>query len=367
MDLTQFAAWVRAEATGWDQLGRLPEHAVKAVAGQGLLGIDVAEEHGGHGGTPFDLGEACAQLGAVCSAVRGLVTVQGMVAAALARWGTVSQRELWLPALAHGEHVAGFAATEQEAGTDLTAVSTVIEPAGPMVTVTGAKRWVTCGQSATVFLVLGVLDGLPATVLVESDRQGVVVEPVRDQLGMRAAGIAHVRFGSVRAPKDNLVAPKGFGLSHVAATALDHGRFTVGWGCVGMAEACLDDAAAHAVRRTQNGVALAEHQLVRSMLARATVDTDAARRQCLAAAKARQDGEPDAIAKTVIAKYAAARTAAAVSSDAVQILGSAGCDPGSRAGRFYRDAKVMQIIEGAEQVSELHIADHLLRRYRRNQ
>ncbi|WP_078621468.1 acyl-CoA dehydrogenase family protein, partial [Streptomyces aurantiacus] len=306
-------------------------------------------------------GEACARIGGVCSALRGLVTVQSMVGAALLRWGTAEQRERWLPALARGELLAAFAATETEAGSDLAAVTTAVEEEGDAYTVTGEKRWITFGEVADVFLVLGSAGGRPAAVLVEADRTGVLREPVRGQLGMRAAQLAHVRFDRVRVPRENAVAPPGFGLSHVAATALDHGRFTVAWGCVGMAEACLDAAADHAARRAQGGVVLAEHQLVRSLLGRAAVDSRAARELCLRAARLREAGDPDAIAETVAAKYAAAHAATAVAGSAVQILGAAGCAPDSPVGRYYRDAKVMEIIEGSAQVSELHIADHLLR------
>ncbi|MFD9637448.1 acyl-CoA dehydrogenase family protein, partial [Streptomyces violascens] len=107
----------------------------------------------------------------------------------------------------------------------------------------GRKRWVTFGAVADVFLVLGTYEGKPAAVLVDADRAGVEREPVNGQLGMRGARIAHLSFDHVRVPRRQLVAPPGLGLSHVAGTALDHGRFTVAWGCVGMAEACVEDAA----------------------------------------------------------------------------------------------------------------------------
>ncbi|GGR90032.1 acyl-CoA dehydrogenase [Streptomyces aureoverticillatus] len=357
----RFADSVREDAADWDARGELPADVRLAAARAGLLGADLPVRHGGLGATPAQLGEACARIGGVCSALRGLVTVQSMVAAALLRWGTAEQRERWLPALARGELLAAFAATETEAGSDLAAVTTTVEEQGDTYTVTGEKRWITFGEVADVFLVLGSAGGRPAAVLVEADRPGVLREPVRGQLGMRAAQLAHVRFDGVRVPRENAVAPPGFGLSHVVATALDHGRFTVAWGCVGMAEACLDAAAEHAARRAQGGVVLAEHQLVRSLLGRAAVDSRAARELCLRAARLREAGDPDAIAETVAAKYAAARAATAVAGSAVQILGAAGCAPDSPVGRCYRDAKVMEIIEGSAQVSELHIADHLLR------
>ncbi|MFD9903814.1 acyl-CoA dehydrogenase family protein [Streptomyces sp. NPDC059063] len=356
-----FADSVREDAAGWDARGELPADVRLAAARAGLFGADLPARYGGLGATPAQLGEACARVGGVCSALRGLVTVQSMVGAALLRWGTAEQRERWLPALTRGEVLAAFAATESEAGSDLAAVTTRVDEQDDAYTVTGEKRWITFGEVADVFLVLGRAGGRPAAVLVEADRPGVEREPVRGQLGMRAAQLAHVRFDRVRVPRENAVAPPGFGLSHVVGTALDHGRFTVAWGCVGMAEACLHAAAAHAVRRDQQGVVLAEHQLVRSLLGRAAVDSRAARELCLRAARLREAGDPDAIAETVAAKYAAARAATSVSADAVQILGAAGCAPDSLVGRCYRDAKVMEIIEGSAQVSELHIADHLLR------
>jgi methoxymalonate biosynthesis protein len=358
-----FAESVRGPAADWDRHGALPADVRQRLADTGLLGADVAARHGGLGGTPAGLGELCARIGGVCSALRGLVTVQGMVSAALTRWGTDEQRDRWLPRWATGRELAGFAATEADAGTDLAAVRTLIEEDGDHVLVTGRKRWVTFGRAADVFLVLGTAAGRLTTVLVEADRPGVSREPVEGQLGMRAAEIAHLDFDRVRVPRGNVVAPFGLGLSHVAATALDHGRFTVAWGCVGMAETCLETVARHIVHRTQGGVRLAEHQLVRARLARAAVETTAARELCLRAAGLRASRSPEAVVATITAKYAAARTASSVSHSAVQSLGAAGCAPDSAAGRFYRDAKVMEIIEGSEDVAELHIADRLLRRH----
>ncbi|MEV6777159.1 acyl-CoA dehydrogenase family protein [Streptomyces syringium] len=359
----ELAAGVRGDAAVWDQDGGLPASARKDMAAAGLLAPDLPRRYGGADLAPAALGEAAAHLGGVCSALRGLLTVQGMVAAALARWGTREQRDDWLPRLASGELTAGFAATEEGAGSALAAVRTRVEDTGTDVVVSGRKKWITFGADADVFLVLGEGGGKPTAVLVEADRAGVVREPVSGQLGMRAARIAHVTFDGVRVPRGHLVAPPGLGLSHVAATAIDHGRFTVAWGCVGMAEACVADAASHAATRAQAGVLLADHQLVRSLLARSAVRSEGARELARRAAEFRAKGPGRGVSETIVAKYAAAAAAASASRDAVQILGSAGCEPDSRAGRHFRDAKVMEIIEGAPHVAELHIADRLLRRY----
>ncbi|GAA5061845.1 acyl-CoA dehydrogenase family protein [Streptomyces similanensis] len=357
------AARLRAHADDWDRAQRLPDGLIRALGRAGLLAADLPARHGGQGLTPAALGALCARLGGVCTALRSAVTVQGMVAAALSRWGTDEQRARLLPALVRGERLAAFAATEDGAGTELGAVAATLRRDGGDLVLDGAKKWVSFGESADVFLVLARLDGKPATVVVEAGGPGVSVEPVRGQLGLRAAHVAHVRFDAVRVPARDQVAPAGFGLSHVVGTALDHGRFTIAWGCVGMAGACLELAARHTAAREQDGVRLSDHQAVRAALGRALAAVAAARAVCLGAAVSRQDGTPAALTDTVVAKYTAARTAAEVSQDAVQLLGAGGCAPGSTVGRFFRDARIMQIIEGAELAAEVRMGDLALREH----
>ncbi|MCG7526555.1 acyl-CoA/acyl-ACP dehydrogenase [Streptomyces sp. OfavH-34-F] len=359
----ELAAAFREPASRWDAEGRVPPEALRTLAATGLLAADLPSQHGGRGLTPAELGEVTAHLGGVCSALRGLLTVQSMVAAALLRWGTRAQRADWLPGLADGTLIAGFAATEDGAGSALGEVATTIEDDGDGLRVTGRKKWVTFGESADVLLVLGRHpDGL-TTVLVETTRSGVRTEPVTGQLGMRAAGIAHVTLDGVRIPAGHRIAPPGTGLSHVAASALDHGRYTVAWGCVGMAEACVADAAAHAAARLQGGLPLGRHQSVGALLARSAVSAAAARELAALAGRARTRGPGRGITETIMAKYAAAGAAAETARAAVQVLGAAGIAPDSRAGRHYRDAKVMEIIEGAQEVAESHLAEQLLRRH----
>jgi methoxymalonate biosynthesis protein len=361
VDGAAFAASVRPDAAGWDRHGAVPGTVVKAMAHAGFLAADLPASAGGADRTQAGLGELCAELGGVCSALRALVTVQGMVAAAVLRWGTDEQRARWLPALARGEVLAAFAATEAGAGSDLSAVTTSAEREGRQFRVRGRKLWVTFGQVADVFLVLAECAGRPVTVLVEAGRPGTAVEPVRGQLGMRAAQLAHVGFDGVLVPPENVLAPPGFGLSHVVGTALDHGRFTVAWGCVGMAEACLRAAAEHAAHRVQGGVPLAGHQAVRALLGRSLADASAARQLCVRAAALRERGDPDAVAATVLAKYVAAGAASAVADRAGQVLGAAGCAEDSLAGRLFRDAKVMRIIEGSDEVAEQQLGEYALR------
>lgn len=355
-DLIEAAGTAAAE---WDRIG-LPDDIVGAAARAGLLGLDRPRERGGRGLDPYELGESAARLGAVCTSLRSLLTVGGMVSAAVDRWATRAQRAHWVPRLATGELIAGLAATEAGAGTDLAGVETVFEDTGTAIRVNGRKLWVSFGAVADVLLVLGRAEGGLQAALVSTDQPGVIVEPVTDQLGMRGARIAHITFDGAQVPREQLIAPAGFGLSHVVGTALDHGRYTIAWGCVGMARACLHDAARHAVRRTQGGIRLSEHEKIRAGLGRHRVAVDAAQALCERAARYRAAADPAAIMATVAAKYAAAETASELGAYAVQVLGAAGCAPDSRVGRFFRDAKIMQIIEGSRDVAELHLGDQLL-------
>ncbi|MFT7839214.1 acyl-CoA dehydrogenase family protein [Saccharothrix sp. BKS2] len=354
MDPAAFADSVRADAAGWDRHGGVPVEVVREVARAGFLAADVPARYGGRDFSPTEVGRLCADLGGTCSALRALVTVQGMVAAAVLRWGNADQRARWLPALTSGDRLAGFAATEAGAGSDLAAVGASLDSGR----LRGHKRWVTFGALADVFLVLATRDGRPVAVLVEAG-PGVVVEPVTGQLGMRAARIAHVRFDD--APVAEVLAPPGFGLSHVVGTALDHGRFTVAWGCAGMARACLDLTAGHVATRTQAGTPLSEHQAVRAVLGRCLVEVRAAQRLCAHAAALRERGDPAALHETVLAKYGAARAASVVGEHAVRLHGAAGVDADSAVGRFHRDAAVMRIIEGSDEVAEQHLGRYALR------
>ncbi|QQQ73741.1 acyl-CoA dehydrogenase family protein [Saccharothrix sp. 6-C] len=355
MDHGAFAESVRADAGGWDRSGGVPAEVVRAVAEAGFLAADVPVRYGGRGWSPTEVGRLCEDFGGVCSALRALVTVQGMVAAAVLRWGDAEQRDRWLPALTSGGVVAGFAATEAGAGSDLAAVSTSLD--GGLLR--GRKLWVTFGAVADVFLVLASSAGRPVAVLVEAGQPGVSVEPVSGQLGLRAARIAHVGFDGV--PVAEVLAPPGFGLSHVVGTALDHGRFTVAWGCAGMAAACLERAVEHVKTRVQGGVPLSSHPAVRAVLGRCLVEVRAARRLCAHATASRERGDPEALAETVLAKYGAARAASVVAEHAVRLHGAAGIAPDSAVGRFHRDAAVMRVIEGADEVAEQHLGGYALR------
>lgn len=345
-----------------DAAGGVDRALIGRLAGWGWLGTQVAPAWGGQGVSAAEHGRLCAEIARGSASLQALVTVQDMVAAAIQRWGTDEQRRRWLPDLAAGRTLAGLAVTEPEVGSDAAGVRAVIAECESGYEVTGRKRWVSFGQLADVFLVLGRRGDRPTALLVPRTAPGLSTTPVRDQLGLRGAMVADVDLDRCRVPADHRLGPVGAGFSHVVATALDHGRFSVAWSCVGIGQAALDASAAHAATRSQFGAPIGERQLVRRLLADMACGVRSARLLCLAAARARDRRLPSALLETVMAKYVAAREAGRATDAAVQVHGAAGCAPGAEVERLYRDARVMRIIEGTDQVLQVAIGEAVLGR-----
>ena len=155
-----------------------------------------------------------------------------------------------------------------------------------------------------------------------------------------------------------MVGRPGFGFSHVGGTALDHGRFCIAWGALGLIEACIAASLEYAESREQFGAPLMDHQLIKAMIADMLVQSKAARLMCSNAARLKESGTPSLIMETSIAKYFAGRAAVQVALDAVQIHGANGCSEDYPVARYLRDAKVFEIIEGSNQIQQIIIAKY---------
>ncbi|MFD9734934.1 acyl-CoA dehydrogenase family protein [Umezawaea sp. NPDC059074] len=347
-------------AGGWDRAGVLPVDLLRGLGADGLLCAEVPVEHGGLGWSSVVNGEFTAHTGSLCGSVRSVQTSQGMAAWTVRRLGDRAQRAAYLPRLTGGELAAvGF--SEPHAGSDLAAMSTTIRPDGDTVVVDGRKVWVTAARYADLLVVFGRhTEGGGAVVVVPSDAPGVRVEPVADPLGCRAAGHSAVVLDSVRVPT-SAVLGAGAGLGLLVASALAYGRKSVAWGCVGILRACRDATARHAATRSQFGKPLAEHQLVARHLAGLVTGEQVATRLCEHASRCWDDGSPESVIATLLAKNESARRAAEGAAAAVQVLASAGAHDGHVVARAYRDAKLMEIIEGSTEMCELLLADHAVR------
>nr|QEO74349.1 acyl-CoA dehydrogenase [uncultured bacterium] len=358
----EFRAFADAEliphADRHDREEHTPPSLIEKLARRKYLGALLPRSEGGMGLDMVTFGLLNEELGRGCSSARSLLTVHSMVAHALDRWGSKSQKTRWVGRLASGESLAAFALSEPDAGSDARAIKTEAAHRGDAYVLNGRKKWITFGQVADVFLVFAQVEARPAAFLVERNSPGLEVEPISGMLGVRASMLAELRLKECRVPAENLVGRVGFGISHVASAALDYGRYSVAWGCVGLAQHCLEATLRYTGEREQFGVHLREHQLVQRLITRMLVGVKAARLLCYEAGRLKDAKNPRSIVETAAAKYFASTTAMQVASDAVQLHGANGCSGDYPVQRHLRDAKVMEIIEGSTQMQELMIAQN---------
>jgi alkylation response protein AidB-like acyl-CoA dehydrogenase len=343
-------------AERFDREERLPRELIQRLAAGGYLAAAMPPEEGGM--EPVTYGLLHEEFGRACSSTRSILTVHHMVTHAVRRWGGGRQKESVLPGLLRGEQLAAFALTEPNVGSDAAQVETEAVRADGSYVLNGLKKWITGGQLAGLFLVFARCEGRPAAFLVGRETPGLTVTPVGGMLGLRAAMLAELRLEDCRVAEDCLVGKVGYGVSHVAASALDWGRYGVAWGCVGIAQACLDACVRYTSERRQFGRPLKEHQLIQRMVADMLTGTRAARLVCLRAGQLRARRDASAMMETMVAKYLASTTAAGAAADAVQIHGAFGCSAESPVQRHMRDAKVMEIIEGSTQIQQIAVAQY---------
>ena len=343
-------------ADAWDRDERMPPEIVRQLSERGYLGAVIPKAYGGREFDMVAFGLIIQEIGRGSASLLSLLTVHGMVSQAIAKWGSKEQRERWLPRMAKGEILAAFGLTEPKIGSDARNVETTARAEAGGYALTGEKRWTSCGQIAHLYLIFGQLDGSPTAFLLERETDGLEVRPVKGLLGFRSAMIAELSLKDCRIPAGNLVARPGFGFSHVGNAALDHGRFCVGWGCTGLAMACLNASLDYSSKRRQGGGLLRSHQLIQQMVAEMITGIKASRLLCLNASALKDAGEPDSIMETSIAKYFASRVAVQAANSAVQIHGANGCGSDYPVQRYFRDARIMEIIEGSTQIQQIIIS-----------
>jgi glutaryl-CoA dehydrogenase (non-decarboxylating) len=348
--------YVAPDASRYDRDERIPRSLISELASRGHLGMTLPKGFGGREVDSVSYGLFHHEVGRCLSSLGAIVTVHDMTSHTIARWGNTAQKNDWLPRLARGESLAAFAITEANAGSDVRAVEATAERRGQVFLLSGKKKWLTAGQIADLFLVLAKLDEKPAAFLVERNRPGLCVTPVYGMLGLRAGMLAELDLCQCEVPQENLIGRPGFAIESVIETALDLGRYAVGWECVGLAQACLDLSISYADERRQFGVPLREHQLIAQMITDMICHVAAARQLCWVAGRLRDLNDSRALASTLVSKYFASRAAMKVAVDAVQIHGANGCSDQMPLQQFMRDAKVMEIIEGSNQVQQILIA-----------
>ncbi len=348
------ASQVAPHAATWDAAQEIPRAVISELGRAGYFGATLPVEHGGQGWDMVTFGLLNEALGRHDSAYTGFITVQAMVSAALLKWGSAAQRREWLPGLARGEKIGAIALTEPAGGSDLQAMTTRFTRSGrgDDLILTGEKKWISCAQLADVFLIFGKLDELPVAALVPRESAGLEIEPIKDLLGFRAAGLGRMRFRDVPVPAANIVGKPGFALSHVAPVALHLGRISTACSALGLLRGCFEESATIAAKRSAGRRRIGEFGMIQSLLTRMGADLAAADLLCWSACRAEDERAPERFTQALLAKYFSSRAAVHAASDGIQIHGAAGCHESAPIARFFRASKIMEIIEGTTQVHE---------------
>ena len=328
------------------------------------MGILVPEEFEGAGADYVSYALAVEELAKVDAGTAVTVSVHSMICAAILKLGTDAQKQRYLPKLAGGDAIAGFALTEPEAGSDAAALRSRARRDGDGYVLSGRKQWCTNGGISSVIMAMFRTAGDGArgisAFLVDNDTPGLVVEKVTDKLGIRTSNTCDIAFDDAHVPASALLGPEGEGLSGALQT-LSAGRIGIAAQACGILAACLEASIAFAKERHAFGRAIGGFQGVSFKIARMATDLDAARLLTYRAAARCDAGEPFAT-EASMAKLFASTKAREHAAEAVQIHGGYGYTTEFPVERFYRDAKITEIYEGTSEIQQLIIARSLLGR-----
>jgi len=355
---------LRPRAAQAEASGEFPREVFRTIGRSGLLGLPYPEEYGG-GGQPYEVYLQVVEELARAWLTIGLgVSVHTLAAHGLALYGTDAQKKRWLPDILGGELLGAYCLSEPHCGSDAAALRTrAVRQDDRSYRVTGTKAWITHGGEADFYLLLARTGDHPTRditgFLMDAGTPGLSAAPPERKMGMKASPTSQVLLENASLDGDRLLGEEGDGFP-MAMAALDAGRLGIAACAVGVAQAALDVAIGYARERTSFGVPIGEHQGVSFMLADAAAGIAAARELYLAAARRKDTGRPYST-QAAMAKLVASDTCMRVTTDMVQVLGGAGYVADYPVERYMREAKVLQIVEGTNQIQRLVIGRALLR------
>ncbi|MGO6982205.1 acyl-CoA dehydrogenase family protein [Rhizobium leguminosarum] len=340
-----------------------PREELKEMGELGLLGMLVPEAYGGSDTGVIAYAAALEEIAAgdgPCSTIMSVHSSVGCVP--ILKFGTEEQRQRFLPKLASGEWIGGFALTEPQAGSDASNLKTRARLNSDHYVLDGSKQFITSGKNGHVIIVFAVTDpdagkkGVTAFI-VPTDTPGYEVIRVEEKLGLHASDTCQIAFNNMRIPAELRLGAEGEGY-RIALANLEGGRIGIAAQAVGMARAAFEAARDYARERTAFGKPIVEHQAVAFRLADMAVRIEAARQLVFHAASLREAGLP-CLSEASMAKLFASEMAERVCSDAIQIHGGYGYMADYPVERIYRDVRICQIYEGTSDVQRMVIARNL--------
>ena len=339
-----------------------PEGVFATLGEAGLLSLPYPERWGG-GGQPYEVYlQVLEELAARWAAVAVAVSVHSLSCHPLMSFGTDEQRQRWLPDMLGGATIGAYSLSEPQAGSDAAALTCRATPDGDGYRITGAKAWITHGGIADFYnLFARTADGSQgiSCFLVPRDTAGLTFGRPEEKMGLHAVPTTAAHYDDAFVAADRRIGAEGQGLQ-IAFSALDSGRLGIAAVAVGLAQAALDEAVSYSQQRTTFGRRIIDHQGLGFLLADMAAAVDAARATYLDAAR-RRDAGMSYSRQASVAKLIATDAAMKVTTDAVQVFGGAGYTRDYPVERYMREAKIMQIFEGTNQIQRLVISRHLAR------
>ncbi|HAL47703.1 MAG: acyl-CoA dehydrogenase [SAR202 cluster bacterium] len=357
---------IAPRAAHHDETGEFPWENMRGLAEMGLFGLGIDEEYGGSGGTNRQVAIVVEEIARACAAT---ATTYGahlfLCLHFIQMYGTDGQKRQFIPPLVKGETIGAFALTEPDSGSDAAAMHTTATGSDGSYLLNGSKTFITNADEADVLIVMASVDrslrarGIIA-LIVEKDSTGLSINPLHGKMGIRASSTAEVVFDNCAVPMENRLGDEGAGFRE-AMEVLNGSRLTIAAQSVGIAQAAYDSALAYVQQRRAFGQRLADFQGLQWMLVDMATSIETARLLTHKAATLRDNGLPY-ITTASMAKLHASKVAVECADKAVQMHGGIGYFAPTDAERFYRDAKVMEIYEGASEVQRLIIARNIIPR-----
>ncbi len=352
----------------WEEKGEIPRSVTQKMAELGFFGMPIPERYGGAGMDYVSFALVVEEIARGCNSLRTTLSVQtSLTATTLNGFGSEEQKREYLTPIAQGKKLGAWGLTEPDAGSDAANQRTTAVKVSHEWVLNGSKRFISNGNVADYVVVFARLPGTKGhegicAFLVEKDTPGFSIPHVETntKLGLRASPTADLAFDDCKVPEENIIGKEGQGWE-IAMYVLNHGRLGVAAGAVGIGQACLEASVEHARERKAFGRPIGAFQLVREMIAEMAVDVEAARLLYLKAAWLR-DQEVDNTLAVSIAKLFGAQMAMRCADRAVQIHGGYGFSGDYPVERHFRDAKILGIYEGTNEIQKLIIAREVVGR-----
>ncbi len=353
---------IRAEL---DKTGDFPWEIMKILAQADMFRIFVPSEYGGLGTGSLELCLVVEELSRICLGISTTYAANALGTYPIILFGTEEQKKKYLPDIADGKRLVAFALTEPSAGSDAGGIQTTAVKDGDFYILNGRKQWITNGGEAEIYTVIALTDKTKgargaSAFIVEKGTAGFNFGKKEDKMGIRASATRELIFEDCKIPKENLLGKEGMGFI-VAMKTLDQSRVGVGAQGVGVAQGAFEEAAKFAKQRIQFGQPVISFQAVQHMLADMAIQIEAARALVYSVARYIDSGAKDITKASAIAKTFATDVAMKVTVDAVQVMGGSGYMKDYPVEKMMRDAKILQIYEGTNQIQRNVIGQAIIK------